>query len=890
MGRGIFMIDTFLASKLHSPAPRPTQVARPGLLARLEVGLAGRLTLVSAPAGFGKTTLVASWAPGGGAQCPVAWLTLDEADNTPRRFLTYLVAALDQLQPGLQAYAQSALQTPQLPPLEIVLAGLVNMLAGSDRLGVLILDDYHVIEVAAIHAALAFLVEHLPPNLHLVILSRSDPLGLPLARLRARAQLTEIRAQDLRFQADEAAEFLNAVMALKLSGEEVAALVQRTEGWAVGLQLAGLALHGRADPSAFIRAFAGSHVYVADYLVGEVLVHQTEPVRAFLLQTSILERLSAPLCEALMTAAGDQPAALMLEQLEHANLFLFALDSEREWYRYHHLFAELLQAHLKRTWPEQLPELHARAAAWFEVQGSLREAVQHWLGAGQAVRAAELLEQFGHARWMEADVAFMELVDRLPPAAVEMRPGLGLHRAWNHVMRGRHAQVGPQLQSLAQRLNMTSVEPAQAGMLEFVRMMQAYVEVMRGKVSDDTLAILQTHLAGIPPERLAMRNTAAFIAGYAHFMAGNFATAEALWNEAIERDRMAGAGEAIPICASRLGLMRIAQGRLHAAARLCRDSLQLIGPQNQGMFYVAGNLQVVLGQVLLEWNDLAGAGEQILAGLRLNELWRIPHAIALSYTALARLRLAEGDPAAAQLWLDKEAGLVQGIQIHPDLVSDFEAAQVRVWLAQADTAALARWRREHNDLGVRDTAFRDETRQLCLARLLLADRQPDTALALLNALADAARPAGRQGRLLEMLILQALAHQMQGRTPTALRWLHAALVQAETEGYQRAFLDEGEAMRTLLAQVQPRTEFVRQLLAAFPRGKAAVPDVTPERLTEREQEVLRLMAEGLNNQEIATRLVVGIGTVKTHVHNVLGKLQASHRAQAIARARELALL
>jgi LuxR family transcriptional regulator, maltose regulon positive regulatory protein len=358
----------------------------------------------------------------------------------------------------------------------------------------------------------------------------------------------------------------------------------RTEGWAVGLQLAGLALHGRADPSAFIRAFAGSHVYVADYLLGEVLVHQTEPVRAFMLQTSILERLSAPLCEAVVAGGGDQPAAFMLEHLEHVNLFLFALDTDREWYRYHHLFAELLQAHLKRTWPERLPDLHARAAAWFETQGSLREAVQHWLGAGQAVRAAELLEQFGHARWMEADVAFMELIDHLPTAVVESRPSLGLHRAWNQVMRGRHAQVGPQLQSLAQRLNETPGAHTQAGMLEFVRLMQAYVEVMRGTATDDTLAILRTHLAGIPPERLAMRNTAAFIAGYAHFMAGDFVTAEGLWNEAIERDRAAGAGEAIAICASRLALMRIAQGRLHAAARLCRDSLHLMGPKNQAMF------------------------------------------------------------------------------------------------------------------------------------------------------------------------------------------------------------------------------------------------------------------------------------------------------------------
>jgi LuxR family transcriptional regulator, maltose regulon positive regulatory protein len=921
-----------LATKLIVPPVRPALVSRPHLDIRLAQALHAPLTLISAPAGFGKTTLASAWAhhlaagsPEPEGQLRVAWLSLGDDDNHPAAFLAYLLEALQRGWPGMAAGVRPLLATPQ-PPLPVILTALINDLEVARQPGVLVLDDYHVLTSPAIHEAVTYLVEHLPAALHLILITRADP-PLPLARWRARNRLIEIRAPDLRFTLGEAAAFLNEAMRLGLAPDQVGVLAARTEGWIAGLQLAALSLQRSTDPSRFIAEFAGSQRFVLDYLADEVLASQPEAIQAFLLQTSILERLTGPLCDALLPddrpPASAGPSSVMLEEVERANLFLVPLDEARQWYRYHHLFAEFLRHRLMQAPRVAVAELHLRASGWYARSGMSAEAVHHALAAGDVNRASELLEQHANTRWASAEIAFLDLIKQLPADFVRRRPRLRLYQAWMNLMRG---EVEPALAALDDvDAHRDSVEePEASAMRAFAGLMRAYLNVLADRDAPVVVPGPEA-LEYVPEQNLAVRNSADVVYAFLCQMNGQLDRAGNFLAQAAARDRAAGGFTAIPIATSRLARLRLEQGRLHDAARLCRESLAVVDAVSPWRHYAAGSLNAVLGDVLREWNDLNGALAQVDAGVRRNQPWGIPGALVLAHCAQARVLLARGDLVGAEQAVQAAAGCMHGRTLQPDLNSDWNAIRVALWLRQGNLDAASDWAHAHTLAPDATLSYRMELDALALARVLLAEGQPRGASSLLDRLAVHAQAGGRTGRLVEIHVLRALACQAAGKADQALAALAAGLRLGQAQGYQRVFLEAGEPMGALLQRAVTQgiaVDQARQLLEAMQAGapSKAVPaeagvslpatlapapagqrglsvDRAPadqgallEPLSERELEILRLAAEGLTNQEIADRLVLAVGTVKRHTNNIFGKLGVRNRTQAARRARDLGLL
>lgn len=901
---------SLLATKLYIPAVRPNLVPRSHLVERLNDGLqpGRKLILISAPAGFGKTTLLVEWLEcKEGRQSPsnVGWFSLDDEDNDPVRFLAYLTAALQRAGATTAegCLVVPALSQPSWP--RAVLVPMINQIASMSRSVVLVLDDYHVVEQQTIHDAISFLIDHLPPNLHLVIAGRTDP-PLPLARLRTRGQISELRQADLRFTPQEAAAFLNRTMGLALPDRDVTRLERRTEGWIAGLQLAALSMQGRSEVEAFINAFSGSHHYVLDYLAEEVLQRQPAGIRTFLRQTSILERLSAPLCDVVLggreSAEGGRSAGSqsILEQLEAANLFVVPLDSERRWYRYHQLFAEFLRRQLDQAEPDLVPILHRRASRWYEQQGLRAEAIEHTLAARDFERAAGLIEAAGEATLMRSEMTtYLAWVDALPDEVVRSRPNLCLYYAWALLVAARP------IDEVLARLRDADQEGAQvSGQMAVLRGFLAAFQGQVARGADLPRRLLEAASEGEP----LLRSLAAWYLGFSCMWRDDLDGASQAFDQAIQISQEAGNVMIATLALCHCAEVHMMQGKLRAARSLYEQAMALAVDDKGAPLPIAGMALIGLGELAREESDLDRAGHLLREGLERTNQWGELGALD-GYIALARLRQAQGDNAGL---MEAMASAVQCARRFDASEMDdrfVEAQQARLWVMQGRLDEAARWAARRrpclgNAAADVEPAIDDspvpktlcDIESLVLVRLMTGQGRPQDGLTMLERLLPRMEREGRWGSTIEVHILRALALQAIGDTTQAVLALERALSLAEPEGYVRIFVDEGTPLAELLRRAATRgvaPVYVGQLLAVIhaeePAPAPGIPKLI-EPLADREIEVLRLIAAGLSNQEIAENLVLAVSTVKWHINNLYGKLGVSSRTQAIARARDLDLL
>jgi LuxR family maltose regulon positive regulatory protein len=895
--------DVLLATKYRLPSIRSDLLPRSHLERRLEEATTRACVLVSTPAGFGKTTLLAGWARS--AARLVAWLSLDGDDNDRVRFWRYVVAALERVRPGLGGQALALLDASAQPTLAAVLTVLVNELAADPGELVLVLDDYHLIESPAVHESLTFLLEHLPPTVHLVISGRSDP-PIPLARLRARGQLAELRAADLRFSLEEAAVLLDRVWELDLPEESIAALEERTEGWVTGLQLAALSLRGASDAARFIQGFTGSQRYVLDYLVEEVLEQQPGQVKSFMLETSVLAQLSGPLCDAL-TGRGDGQE--MLEYLERANLFLVPLDQERHWYRYHHLFADLLLARLRAAAPERVPELHRAAAAWYQEAGLAGDALRHALAAGEAAWAARLVERhveellrLGEGETLRGWLA------ALPQEVVRSRPRLALAQAIAAFNAGRLHAAEPFLDDAEQALTAAPGEPYHpsidkdmsmlANVPASVALLRAALAALRGDAERTTGLVRQAE-AHLAEDERGPRISVRWNLAQADWMRGRMAQAERAFADLVAEGRQAGEPHLALTAGAVLGRIQRAQGRLGAALRTYQEGLEFTARTVPGVGLSEAVAHVGTAEVLYERNQLEPALRHAEEGISLARQLTSTQTLASGLASLAWIRQASGDPAGAREAMEEAYQAVPDREIVA-LHNPVPAERARLLLIQGEVQQVARWVTERGLEAEDEPGYPRELEYLVLARSLLRRNITGSALTLLERLAAAASAQARMGSLIQVQVLQALAWQAAGQASPAMEVLAQALMQAEPEGYVRTFVDEGRPMAALLQRALARSVapgYTARLLSAFPAldregqpSSIAEPFPLPEPLSPRELEVLRLLASGASNHEIAEELSIALTTARKHVSNIIGKLGVKNRTQAVSRGRDLGLL
>jgi len=1029
------MTAPLLTTKLYIPSPRAELVSRPRLIERIDEGFrrGHRLTLISAPAGFGKTTLLSEWinagvgsmeygvedtSPAGSRSSPTpysllpsshsllptplfAWLSLDEGDNDPARFLAYLIAALQTAEANIGKDILGALQSPQHPPIEELLTALINQIntypdtaspepGESRRLRqrfVLVLDDYHVIAAQPIHDAMTFLIDHLPGNVHLIISTRADP-PLPIARLRGRGQLTELRQADLRFTLEEVTAFLNQMISLDLPVEDIAVLASRTEGWIAGLQMAAIAVRGyaggslqspqptiqkRKDVAGFIQAFRGSDRHILDYLVEEVLQRQPESVQSFLLKTSILDRLTGPLCDAVVRIgesanqrisesanqrisdwqpkvapsqrvsesaiwpeddlqicrfADLQTGSLaafssqqILQYLERNNLFVVPLDNERRWYRYHHLFADLLRARLlQQVGTQGLASLHRRASSWYEQNGLIAAAIEHALSAGDFEQAAHLIDQAAEPTMLRSEFATLQSwVEALPDDVVRSNPLLCVHHAVTLLMGGRPLDVvEARLQDAAEA---DAAGTVAGEMAAFRALFAAYQGNTRlsAELSSRALELL-------PEERLFFRSFVAGFLGISHMYKGNLEAATQVLHETVRIGQQAGNLTITVLALCHLGEVYHIKGQLHEAQTFYERALSLATDDQGRRQPIAGMALIGLGNLLREWNELEAATHHFLEGIHLVERWGETGTMQ-AYSALARIRQAQGNAEGAR----------EAIETAMRIAADFDAMelddslmaihQARLWITQGNLEAVTRWAAElglddATRLGALEKDINDAPSPLlrgleymAFAELRIAQDRPKEALVVLKPLIRMAETAGWMGYIVKLLVLESRAFYAQGDTTQALNTLERALTLAEPCGHVRYFIEDGEPMAELLRQAVEHgivPEYASRLLATLdherPRSQApgytlatkhatnlkpeTFEPATPmvESLSERELEVLELIAEGLSNREIAQRLFLSLPTVKWHASNIYGKLGVGNRTQAVAKARTLGIL
>jgi ATP/maltotriose-dependent transcriptional regulator MalT len=910
-------LDVLLATKLHVPGSIPGLVPRPRLAELLDEGLRRGLVLACAPAGYGKTALLADWARRGTRA--VAWLSLDTADNDPARFWRYMAAALDRACPGIGERVGPLLGPPAPPSFERLLEALINEVAGQlgDGEALLILDDYHVISSEPVHASLRFLLDQRPPGLPVILASRSDP-PLSLARHRARGQLAELRAAELRFTTAESATLLQQVAATSgqaLSDAAVAALAARTEGWAAGLQLAGLSLRGKHDVAGFVAAFTGSHRYVLDYLTEEVLERQSEAVRSFLLETSVLERLSGPLCDAVTGRAGSQA---MLEHVEQAGLFLAPLDEVRGWWRYHHLFADLLRARLHDERPGRVSQLHRTAAGWFEEHGVAEDAIRHAVAASEMTWAARIIEQYlDEVFYLRGEAATIQRwISALPDDVVRGRSRLLLAQAQIANASGRAVAAG-QLLDAAEQASAGSAEesfePTAGGVPSpltdvagGIAIERAYLAALRGD-AETTADFASRALAEVGDGEQMLGSRARILLAVALRLRGQLAEAERVLVSGIPLWQAAGQHAVTAWGCYHLGQAQRGQGRLDAAVQTFQRALDITAVPDRPAQPAAGPAYVGLAQVAYQRNELDAALGHVNEGIALCQ--RFVHTVPLAegLLTLAWIRQASGNTAGA---LDAVGEAMQAAPGPAGLLNPVPAQRAWLLLTQGDLAEAARWTQE-TGLGSGDDAdYPKELGHLVLAQLLLAQERPGEALALLNRLHTAAVDQDRTGSVIEVGALRALALSATGNEAAAVTSLSETLSLACTQGYVRIFADKGPPMAALLARLvaarragdaaeaQVPLDCLARLQHALDAdhsnadGAKRVVAVSGlvEQLTSRELEVMAMLAAGKPNQAIARELVVTVDTVKKHVSHVLGKLGAENRTEAVARARALGLI
>jgi len=892
------------------PRVRARMVQRARLHARLDAGLHAVLTLLCAPAGWGKTTLLANWldAKMADSRLTAAWLSLDDDDNDPVLLIRDLTAVLRSAVPGVGDATQILLEGPGPSQPRTLMTRLVNELLTSPREIILALDDYHMIRDEAAHAVVAFLLEHLPPQVHIVVLTREDP-PLPLPRLRAQGRLCEIRASDLGFTADEAAAFLRDVMEIPVSFTDAAVLAARTEGWIAGLQLAALAMPVEDVPG-FLATFGGSHRTVLDYLGTEVLARQPGPVRTFLLHTSILDRLSEPLCDAVLgDERPDGGAQAMLEAIEGGNLFLTPLDGDRRWYRYHQLFAEFLRVHLKQAGAAHVHELHRRACGWYEAHGLVDDAIRHALGALDHDHALRLIEQHGMTVFYFGErERILAWFRSLSAADRESHPQLSVIYAYALVATGQVSAAEAALGHAERHLGPDVADAMGRVVRGRIALLRALMTSIVGDRAQ-SVAMAREALGLLPLEAAASRAFAGVLAARAFRVTGDATAAtEHAVAAAVEDAKTAG----VPAPA-RMGLVLLArvhalQGRLHRARGVFAEAERLPGLLAWGVpTYCFG-----LGELLREWNDLDGADAAVARAIGLDIEAHVEAGVAVEgYVTLARIRQARGDAGGAMDALDRLVRLARRRDFPETIIARAAAARARLWLMQGNLPAAIRWA-ETSGFGEGDPAsYAREFELLVLARVRTAQRRPGV-LEILNRLLADAEDRARTGSAIEILIVRALAHQALGEMPESLQDLARALALGEPEGYVRAFVDEGAPMATALRRARTRgvaPEYAARLLDAFvasPVGQGRTEPAVPPRLLEgavldghmsplvepltaREREIVRLIAAGASNREIAERLFVAMATVKTHIASIFGKLGVKSRTQAAAKAKALDL-
>ena len=827
----------------------------------------------------------------------VAWLSLDEADNDPTRFLTYLVAALQRVAPKVGAGVLALLQSPQPPPPATILTALLNDIATILDKFMLVLDDYHLIENRAIDQALTFLLDHLPPQMHLVIATRADP-DLPLARLRARDQLTEVRAADLRFTAAEAATFFNQVMKLALPPEAISALERRTEGWVAGLQLAALSLQGQQaaapqDVNHFIQSFTGSHRFVLDYLVEEVLHQQSESIQTFLLHTAILDRLCGPLCDAVLGMEEDQDSSLLLAQLERANLFIVPLDQERRWYRYHHLFAELLRQRLPQQMAtsadpdnDNVATLHLRASTWYEANGLELEAFHHAVAANDIGRADRLIEGKGMPlHFRGAAVPILNWLKSLPTTVLDAWPRLWTVYASVALVTGHITGAEEKLQAAELALQAATAAPQPDEMRQDLVGRIAAIRATAAASQNQVEAIIthsQRALAHLHPNNLAFRTSTIWKLGYAYHLQGDRAAAGRAYSEVIATGEASGNRVFTLMASIGLGHLQELDTQLHLAAQSNRRILELVGEQ---ALPVVGVTYLGLARIHYQWNDLVAAEQYLQQGLVLAQQIENKAQFVSGEILQARLQLAQGNVTGAAARL----AAVESLARRPELLyqlPELLTTQVVTLLRQGHVADAAQLAQGHN-------------LAIAQARVHLVQGRTAAALALVAAFRQQMEAKSWADERLKALVLQALAYQAQGEKDAAMQLLNEALALAEPEGFLRLFIDEGAPMAQLLQRVQAEggrmKAYSQKLLAAFgaqatihPSSAILPPLVEP--LSQRELEVLQLIAQGLSNEEISQRLFLALSTVKGHNRIIFDKLQVQRRTEAVARARALGLL
>ena len=886
---------SLLETKFYVPRPRDGLVERERLVRRLEASRAARLILVSAPPGFGKSTLLAQWiarAEGGGRS--VAWVSLDEGDNSPVRFWTYVLEALSRAHPGGFDSTLAMTQAGQ-PTARQVLAHLINELGRLEGSLVLVLDDFHLISSPEVQGELEFLIGHCPPNFQVVLSSRTDP-AFPLARLRARGELSEIRARDLRMTPEETIAFFRDSMGLDLTQAEVSLLEARTEGWLAALHLAGLSLQAHDDRGELISGFSGDDRYIVDYFVEEILGQLDGEVRDFLLQTSILDRLNASLCDAV-TLRTDGKA--LLETLERRNLFLVPLDDRREWFRYHHLFADVLRAHLEERDPGAGVVLHRRASDWYGARGYPDAAIQHAAAAGDYGRMASVAEREAErvVRHHHPD-KLIEWLRPLPEELVRARPVLCMY--YGHALQG----VG-EMESSARWLDLAehgraAIEREASPDAETVRVLRSQVALARGYLAmaagdiEATVAHANTALPLLTEDEAHWRGTGVALLGLAHWGEGNLDAAQEFHAEAVANFEKAGdTGLAITSGYHDAELLK-ARGRLEAARQRCEASIHFVERQKGAVFRGVANLHLGLSEICSERNDPEGAARELAEAERLGVYPpRTPFRHCL---ANARLRQTLGDFPGALEYLD-EAERLQVRGAVPDY-RPVAAWKARIWIAQGKYGKAQGWVRERGLAPDDEVTYRREYEHITLARLLLAGAPTEVrkAEALLRRLLPAAEAGGRGGAAIEIRVLLARALAAEGREPEALDVLGEALGAAEPEGYCRVFLDEGEPVVGLIelaAASGITADYCGRLLAAA-RTAAPEPEHSdseaPDALSEREREVLRWLASDLSGPDIAGALFISLNTLRTHTKNIYAKLGATTRREALRRASEAGLI
>jgi LuxR family transcriptional regulator, maltose regulon positive regulatory protein len=877
--------SNLLSTKLFIPSARKNHVHRPRLVQLLNTALDQdkTLILVSASAGYGKTTMVTEWLQT--LLIKAAWLSLDANDNDPGRFLAYLIAALQKIDEHIGENTLALLRSPQPLPPGILLTPLLNEIANLPSPFILVVDDYHCIQAMPIHQQLGFLVEQRPPQMHLVIITREDP-PLPLARLRARGQMLEIRQEDLRFTLEECTDFLQRLMELPLSQDNIASLERRTEGWIAGLQLAAIALRsplslqgrtgGEAEASVFVKAFSGSSHYILEYLMQEVFERQPAQDQEFLLKTSILDRMSGGLCDAI---TGQTGSASRLDQLEHANLFIIPLDQSHTWYRYHRLFAELLQQRLRTSGSFSETCLHRLASQWFTSEGLFPEAIQHALAGEDWTEAAWLINDkaismLGHGElgtllaWFKA----------IPEGIFKENPRLCLNYGWVLTLIGQSEAAVPYLECAERLLK------DEGALLGQVLIARAYLERSRADYAS-AISLSRQALSLIEKSDIVNRSLATFTLGFAYFNTGNIAEAEPALLEACQTCRMVGNHYARQTALGLLGAIQAMQGKLHEAAEFNRQALD----EAQGA-PTAAQVEVFLASIHYEWNDLEAAAEILEKGLRSSRLIGNLAIQNDGLRLLARLKQAQGNPSVALEALQQLHQVAQAseVPLHRALA---DACHVEIALAQNDLTSASYWMAQMTQETA--PAVLGPIYDLTRARYSLALVQPAEAAQVLAGLNEQISGMNSQISVaIETRALQALA----AATPAeALSFLEDALKLAKPGGYIRIFVDKGAPMKALLERLKAQggdlRAYVLAILAAFGESRnLRTTQSLVEPLSERELDVLHLLAQGLSNAEIAQHLVVSVGTVKTHVHNLINKLGVSSRAQAVMRAGELALL